>query len=198
MQSQHDVLLKIGLDPQLKISTPELFYHLADIYKTAIQKHNEKYINSEYMDAGFDLFLPKNIASTISISKFYTLDKTQLIDFHIQCEAIYRVKNSQGDIIQQFPTGFYLYPRSSIYKLPIRLANSVGIIDAGYRGNIKAALDFFLIDSVNMPIVYSDTRFLQICAPNLSPLFIEWVDDTTTLSTTQRGSKGFGSSGSTI
>ena len=29
---------------------------------------------------------------------------------------------------------YYLYPRSSISKLNIRLANSVGIIDSGYRG----------------------------------------------------------------
>ena len=35
--------------------------------------------------------------------------------------------------------GYYLYPRSSISKTPLILANSVGIIDSGYRGNIKAA-----------------------------------------------------------
>ena len=37
---------------------------------------------------------------------------------------------------------YYLYPRSSVStKTPLRLANSVGIIDSGYRGNIKAVFD---------------------------------------------------------
>ena len=37
--------------------------------------------------------------------------------------------------------GYYLYPRSSIVKTGLRLANSVGIIDAGYRGEIIAVVD---------------------------------------------------------
>ena len=39
------------------------------------------------------------------------------------------------------PTGYYSYPRSSISKTPLLLANNVGIIDSGYRGNIKVAFD---------------------------------------------------------
>lgn len=55
------------------------------------------------------------------------------------------VKKVDGDTIF-FKTGisieppkghyFEVYPRSSISKLPISLANSVGIIDSGYRGEI--------------------------------------------------------------
>lgn len=37
-------------------------------------------------------------------------------------------------------TSYYMYPRSSIHKTPLLLANSVGIIDAGYTGEIKAPL----------------------------------------------------------
>ena len=36
---------------------------------------------------------------------------------------------------------YFLMPRSSISKTPLRLANSVGLIDAGYRGEIMAAVD---------------------------------------------------------
>ena len=36
---------------------------------------------------------------------------------------------------------YYLYPRSSIIKTPLRMSNSVGIIDAGYRGNIIGCVD---------------------------------------------------------
>ena len=40
------------------------------------------------------------------------------------------------------PTAYYLYPRSSMgSKTPLRLSNSVGIIDAGYRGNIIGVVD---------------------------------------------------------
>ena len=34
-----------------------------------------------------------------------------------------------------------MYPRSSIYKTPLRLANNTGIIDSGYRGNLMGAFD---------------------------------------------------------
>jgi hypothetical protein len=34
---------------------------------------------------------------------------------------------------------FYLYPRSSISKTPLMLANHTGIIDSGYRGNLIGA-----------------------------------------------------------
>ena len=39
------------------------------------------------------------------------------------------------------PTSYMLVPRSSISKTPLRMANSIGIIDAGYRGEIMAAVD---------------------------------------------------------
>lgn len=39
------------------------------------------------------------------------------------------------------PTGCLLYPRSSLSKTPYMLANSVGVIDAGYRGQVIAKLN---------------------------------------------------------
>ena len=45
------------------------------------------------------------------------------------------------DTNKSFSTGFYLHPRSSISKTKLRLANSTGIIDAGYRGHIMAMFD---------------------------------------------------------
>ena len=35
---------------------------------------------------------------------------------------------------------YYLVPRSSISNTPFIMANSIGIIDAGYRGFIKAKI----------------------------------------------------------
>ena len=46
--------------------------------------------------------------------------------------------------------GFYLYMRSSTAsKTPLRLANNVGIIDSGYRGNIKALFDIKSLKNKN-------------------------------------------------
>ncbi|KAL8424544.1 hypothetical protein Efla_005650 [Eimeria flavescens] len=39
------------------------------------------------------------------------------------------------------PVSWLILPRSSISRTPLRLANSVGLIDAGYRGELMAAVD---------------------------------------------------------
>ena len=36
---------------------------------------------------------------------------------------------------------YFLMPRSSISKTPLRLANSIGLIDGGYRGELMAMCD---------------------------------------------------------
>jgi dUTP pyrophosphatase len=87
------------------------------------------------------------------------------------------------------PVSYFLYPRSSIIKTNYRLANSVGIIDSGYRGKIIGAFD-----NINPQISTIDiySRLLQICAPNLGPIIVEIIDY---IDETERGSGGFGSTG---
>ena len=36
---------------------------------------------------------------------------------------------------------YLLLPRSSVAKTPLRMSNSVGLIDSGYRGELKIVLD---------------------------------------------------------
>lgn len=101
--------------------------------------------------------------------------------------------------------GFYLYPRSSISKTRMRLANSVGIIDAGYRGDLIAAVDTIgLFGSTDIWHVWKETlspikkydRYFQVCAPDLSPFLVHIVDTEQELSPpTARGHGGFGSTG---
>lgn len=86
--------------------------------------------------------------------------------------------------------GYYLYPRSSISKTPLRLANSVGIIDWGYRGEICAVVDN--IDKENTFMVDTEKSYFQLCAPDLTPLEIEFVEDLHQHSS-ERGEGGFGS-----
>lgn len=83
--------------------------------------------------------------------------------------------------------GYYLYPRSSIIKTPLRLANSVGIIDCDYRGEIIAAVDNMSDQDV---VLTRDRSLFQLCMPNLEPFA---VDFRSRLDETARGEGGFGS-----
>jgi len=107
--------------------------------------------------------------------------------------------------IAQIPRGFYLYPRSSISKTRMRLANSVGIIDAGYRGDVIAAVDTIgVFGSTDIWTIWKETlspirkydRYFQLCSPDLSPFIVHIVDTESELgSPTERGAGGFGSTG---
>ena len=90
--------------------------------------------------------------------------------------------------------GYYLYPRSSTgSKTPLRMANSVGIIDSGYRGNLQVYLDN--ISQEDFTITQGE-RYVQICPPNLDyPIYVVVVDKIEDLGLTNRGSNGFGSTG---
>ena len=142
---------------------------------------------SEKDDSGLDLYVLQDIHIKVG--------QTIFIDFGIQCEMINSNKN----------VGYYLYPRSSISKTPLIMANSVGIIDSGYRGNIKAAIkyipneDFFQNytnkEEYKEYIIKKGTRLFQICSCNLQPFTTKVVD---TLTSSERGSGGFGSTGTGI
>ena len=125
-------------------------------------------------DSGLDLFCPE----TITINP----GETVKINLQINCEALH-------DTIENTNVSYYLYPRSSIIKTPLRLSNSVGIIDAGYRGDIIACVDNIKNESYT---ISQGDRLFQICAGNLEPIQFQLVND---LSNTQRGSGGFGSTG---
>ena len=84
---------------------------------------------------------------------------------------------------------YFLMPRSSISKTPLRLANSVGLIDAGYRGEIMAAVDNIKDFAYEVEI---GQRLFQIVAMDGSAIHFELGDH---LSETNRGTDGFGSTG---
>jgi len=84
---------------------------------------------------------------------------------------------------------YFLMPRSSISKTPLRLANSVGLIDAGYRGEIMAAVDNIKDFAYEVEI---GQRLFQIVAMDGSAIHFELGDH---LSETTRGIDGFGSTG---
>tara|TARA_B100000073_G_scaffold31782_1_gene24172 strand:+ start:327 stop:764 length:438 start_codon:yes stop_codon:yes gene_type:complete len=119
-------------------------------------------------DAGLDLFVVEE--------QIIEGGKTGLINLGISCETM-----------EKRP--YLLMPRSSISKTPLRLCNSVGLIDAGYRGEIMAAVDNIKQEDYT---IHSGQRLFQIVAMDGSPLSFELVDE---LSSTSRGAGGFGSTG---
>ena len=145
-------------------------------YENHIMNHNNSILSDNFPNSGFDLFIPKN-----TIIQTGQTNST-LVPLDVKCEMM---DNMNGSI------GYYMYARSSISKTPLMLANHVGIIDSGYRGVLMAA--FRNIDVFNYTI-QSNTRLVQITNPSLSPIFVELVDESE-LSTTARGSGGFGSTG---
>ena len=96
-----------------------------------------------------------------------------------------------------------MYPRSSLSKTQLRLANSVGIIDSGYRGHLMGMFDVVNIDSSELShnkegdyFGKEYDRYLQICAPGLVPIIVEIVNSKEDLGEeTERGDGGFGSTG---
>ena len=123
-------------------------------------------------DAGFDLFSAQ-IGAGVGAS-------TTRIQQQISA-AYY-------DPILDMFRAFWLLPRSSLSRTPLRMANSVGLIDAGYRGPIMAACD-------GTYEVSSQERLFQLVAPDLLPWREVRIVDEIPGGTTTRGAGGFGSTG---
>ena len=165
---------------------------LKNMYEDKFKEQREKvskFIKGENIcvDAGIDIFNPsdEDIAYRTKATKILT---------KLRC-AMYFI-DTNGDM---FPSGYYMYPRSSTGSAtPLRLANSVGIIDAGYRGEL---MGFF--DNVNKNYDYPINKYqrlLQICSPNITyPIYPMFVEDKEALnyyiSYNDRGEGGFGSTG---
>ena len=116
-------------------------------------------------------------------------ENSVFVDFKIKTEMLFC--EVDRNIATNSP--FLLHPRSSISKLPLMLSNHTGIIDSGYRGSIIGA--FRNLDTQKSCKVDKDTRLLQICHPSLCPIFVVFLDEKD-LTTTERQSGGFGSTGS--
>ena len=119
-------------------------------------------------DAGLDLFVINE--QTISAGE------ATLIHLQIACE------NTEN-------RPYLLMSRSSIGKTSLRLANAVGLIDAGYRGEIMAVVDNIKKEDYT---VEPGQRLFQLVAMDGSPIYFELVEE---LSDTSRGGGGFGSTG---
>ena len=172
---------------------------LLELYTSHIAKHNTSIETAIFPNSGFDLFVP---VETVFDKDF----ATKFVDLKIKAEMIYCDKNMQVTLETEegehetisgasYSCGYYVYPRSSISKTPLMLANHVGIIDSGYRGNLMAALRK-LPSEKSFYLVEKHTRLFQICHPSLCPVFVVLVPESE-LNSSERGDGGFGSTGVT-
>jgi len=190
-------------------------YELKKMYLAAAEQHNQKLLNNKFIDAGFDLYTPLQKEDTKEVEDYgevircfgpgwvdnegLKINPVNKIDFKVKCSAkMYSNSNYNSN---SFYTGYFLFPRSSISKTPLRLANSQGIIDSGYRGNLMGMFDVVNINDEEKR-EYEDAdyyvkkydKLVQICAPSLCPIFVEIVNNLDELGEeTERGEKGFGS-----
>lgn len=169
---------------------------LIDKYESNFKSQRDKvnrYLQNEHicLDAGIDIFCKDEmVAYKTGVTKVKTA---------LKC-SMYFV-NEKRDYI---PSGFYMYPRSSTgSSTPLRLANSVGIIDSGYRGELMGCFDN-VHNLYDYPIEKYQ-RLLQICSPQLTypiyPVMVKTIEEldpfteSSDKSYNERGAGGFGSTG---
>ena len=173
----------------LKIYIPLQHNTLRMFYTMRANEHNERVVNDVYADSGFDLAVPVQM----------TLQKHwgNKIPLGIHASMWTHCEIGSGENERDYttvPQAYYLYPRSSISKTPMRLSNSVGIIDRGYRGEVMAVVD--VIDHNKIPYELNVlNRHFQICHPSLNPFKVVIVDTMEDMGITNRGNGGFGSTG---
>ena len=158
---------------------------VAELYKNSKAFHEG--------DAGFDLYCPNDI-------EIYAQNKAT-INFQISCELLedcsVRYAHTYSDIENLDYKRYLLVPRSSITNTDLIMLNSPGIIDAGYRGEIKAKVWNYAQRYINgggpVQKIEKGARLFQLVP--LSEKAISKVNIVDTLSETTRGSGGFGSTG---
>ena len=159
-------------------------------------------------DAGYDIVAvsPPRVIGSIYQGLRYTAIS------HIEYDTEIRVQPEK--ISEKYNFFLLLYPRSSIVKTNLVLANSVGVIDSGYRGNIKVCFKYIIqpedmkivegksfsggkakgvVSSVNPQRVYQEgDKIAQLIPCKHNSMKIQRVDS---LDSTDRGEGGFGSTG---
>lgn len=120
-------------------------------------------------DAGYDLTVISEYKKLNSVTTLYDTGIRVSIEPHFYIEVV---------------------PRSSLSKSGYMLANSMGIIDQSYRGNIYIALT--KVDPEAKPIEFPFKCCQIIVRPQYQVVFEESKTD---LSDTHRGEGGFGSTG---
>ena len=131
-------------------------------------------------NAGYDLKVVQDV-STLTVATLVPLGvKARMLKYTPMEDGVELIEDSH----------FTLEPRSSIYKTGFIMANSRGIIDLSYRGQLMAPL---VSIGSSFKSVEAGTRLFQVIAPALG--YIKEVAYVDSLPETLRGEGGFGSTG---
>lgn len=95
----------------------------------------------------------------------------------------------------EIPQGYVglIFARSSVTTKDLMLKNSVGVIDAGYRGEIKFRFAINALHKENAQIYNIGDRIGQMMILPIPVIELEEVDE---LGSSERGEGGYGSTGS--
>lgn len=134
--------------------------------------------NRRSTDSGFDIPMLNEVVN----------QNVLLHTFNLSIKVAATYKNQSAPSL--------LVPRSSISATPFRLANSIGLIDMGYRGEVKAKVD--VLGRSSDYVVSRGSRLFQICQGNFMPwdnvVIVENENDLPK-APDNRGEGGFGSTG---
>ena len=124
-------------------------------------------------DAGLDLFM---------MTKIIVPKKS--ISFKIKLGIKINAYNNQG------LSSYSIYPRSSMgSKTPLRLSNSIGLVDKGYTGELMIVVDNISDEDY---IIEEGCRLVQLVGPNHESSIVNIVNE---IVETTRSGNGFGSTG---
>lgn len=180
--SQHSRVKSGGVDfllSKYQVYMQVLREDYVGLYEEKIEERKRvlSLTSKSHPDSGFDLFVTEDV--TIPAGEI------KVINMQVKC-SVYG--NMQGGT--KVPLPYYLYARSSVIKRGIILANSVGIIDCGYRGPLMTG--FYNTRKEDVEIKAGE-RVAQICMCDLWPYFN--VTLTQSIDQTERNEGGIGSTG---
>lgn len=150
----------------ISVENPEL--------REMIRKQTE---NHRWTDSGFDIPL---LSHNIDLSQ-------KVVCFSLGVKVAAMIGDTTAPCL--------LLPRSSIYKTPFRLCNSIGLIDSGYRGEVKAMTDNMNPEDDTTVRLENGSRLFQVCQHNFLPWTKIVITDDLPTAPDSRGSGGFGSTG---
>lgn len=216
----HKVLKEDGKDTDTNANKGEV-YVLEYKNSNMIDFMGQIYVNGTDMD---ELYIKENLYNFLGNSegfqnpllKIYKADveavipsKNNYSDAGLDLTIIKEYKRMNSDTVLydtgiklEIPNGYYveIVPRSSISRSGYMLANSVGIIDQGYTGNLYVALRKINKDCEDLVMPYKCCQIImkkQIYPKIIIEDLVSSGANSHSDSTTSRGSGGFGSTDET-
>tara|TARA_A100001015_G_C14904375_1_gene677686 strand:- start:481 stop:996 length:516 start_codon:yes stop_codon:yes gene_type:complete len=164
--------MSVLVTPVTSVSTLLMKFLTDDVKQYYDLNKNHKY------DGGVNIYVSEDV--------ILEPNKTKLVPTGISTCVKNITTNIDFDTIDTMY--YFMAPRSSIYKTPLIMHNSMGIIDAGYRGEIKIPLHNLSGDSYK---IEKGVSLAQLLHPRGAKWEVEFTD--TLPDFDERGDRGFGS-----